>query len=270
MANIAASELESQTESSEPGGALRFCGLPLIGDLAEVTPRLLHRRHRLLESEVRLTAEALRTRSGRRDLNRRLCATSVFSALQFMPSWRDTAAQNRDAHSERAARLHLRRAGCMRTLRSLSAIGLIIAAALLARAERLPLKIYTTADGLGHENVSRIVRDSRGFLWFCTFEGLSRFDGYGFTTYGIDQGLPSAVVNDLLETRKGEYWVSTGAGLCRFNPRGIAQPHHASGEQQPASSNAMFTVYSPSPGCGLKECDNALRRPKRRYLVWDC
>jgi hypothetical protein len=32
--------------------------------------------------------------------------------------------------------------------------------------------------------------DSRGFLWFCTNEGLSRFDGYGFTNYSTDQGLP--------------------------------------------------------------------------------
>ncbi len=42
-----------------------------------------------------------------------------------------------------------------------------------ARAERLPIKTYTTADGLAHNAVNRIVRDSRGFLWFCTFEGLS-------------------------------------------------------------------------------------------------
>src|SRR6266567_2778635 len=74
-----------------------------------------------------------------------------------------------------------------------------------ARAERLPIKTYTTADGLAHNDVNRIVRDSRGFLWFCTFEGLSRFDGYTFTTLGAAQGLPSQVVNDLLETRDGQY-----------------------------------------------------------------
>ena len=108
----------------------------------------------------------------------------------------------------------------MRPLQWLSAIGLILGAAILVRAERLPLKIYTTADGLGHNAVERIVRDSRGFLWFCTFEGLSRFDGYGFTTYGIDQGLPSPVVHDLLETRSGEVLGWRRWGVCRFNPRG--------------------------------------------------
>lgn len=50
-----------------------------------------------------------------------------------------------------------------------------------ALAERLPIKIYTPADGLAHEQIKRIVRDSRGFLWFCTADGLSRFDGYGTT-----------------------------------------------------------------------------------------
>src|SRR3989442_8290018 len=89
-----------------------------------------------------------------------------------------------------------------------------------AHAERLPLKPYTVADGLPHNEINKIVRDSRGFLWFCTGEGLSRFDGYSFTNYGTEQGLPHPAVNDILETRAGEYWVATNAGLVRFNPKG--------------------------------------------------
>ena len=69
----------------------------------------------------------------------------------------------------------------------------------------------------------RIVRDSRGFLWFCTEGGLSRFDGTAFMSFGVDQGFPLAPVYDLLETRNGEYWVATGAGLVRFDPRGRAE-----------------------------------------------
>ena len=53
----------------------------------------------------------------------------------------------------------------------------------LVRAELLPVKTYTTADGLLRDEVYRIKQDSRGFLWFCTADGLSRFDGYGFTNY---------------------------------------------------------------------------------------
>lgn len=99
------------------------------------------------------------------------------------------------------------------------------------RAEQLPIRTYTTADGLAGNAVSQIVRDSRGFLWFATPEGLSRFDDYRFTTYGVDQGLPSRLVTSLLETTSGVLWVATYGGLCRFNPSATA---------------SRFTVYYPA------------------------
>lgn len=90
----------------------------------------------------------------------------------------------------------------------------------LVRGELLPVKTYTTADGLLRDAASCIVQDSRGFLWFCTSDGLSRFDGYGFTNYTTDDGLPHSVVNAFLETRNGVYWIATNDGLARFNPKG--------------------------------------------------
>src|SRR2546425_9152250 len=117
----------------------------------------------------------------------------------------------------------------------------------LAKPERLPLKSYTVADGLAHNVINKIVRDSRGFLWFCTEEGLSRFDGYNFTNYGTNEGLPHPAVNDLLETRVGEYWVATGGGLVRFNPKGIPSGHVVYARDSPADAPnpPMFTVVIP-------------------------
>ena len=86
------------------------------------------------------------------------------------------------------------------------------------RAEQLPVRTYTTADGLPRDRVYKIVPDPRGFLWFCTYDGLSRFDGYEFVNYSVAQGLPHRVVFDLLITRNGDYWVATSAGVARFNP----------------------------------------------------
>lgn len=106
-----------------------------------------------------------------------------------------------------------------------------------AHAERLSTKTFTTADGLANNIVNRIVRDSRGYLWFCTREGLSRFDGYSFTTYGIDEGLPGAVVNDLLETSDGLYWIATNRGLVRFDPLGT--------RLSATGGRSMFTTFLP-------------------------
>src|SRR5205085_5899109 len=112
----------------------------------------------------------------------------------------------------------------------------------MAQAERLPLKTYTTADGLAHNVINRIVRDSRGFLWFCTEEGLSRFDGYSFINYSTAQGLPQPAVNDLLETRTGEYWVATDGGLVHFNPRGTPTNHVVYATEAAKNPPSMFTV----------------------------
>ena len=106
---------------------------------------------------------------------------------------------------------------------------LVLGAGLTLRAQRLPIRPYTTADGLAHNNVNRIVRDSRGFLWFCTAGGLSRFDGYAFTNFGTGQGLPHANVTDLLETRAGDYWVAfyRGGKVVQLSPRGEIVREHA-------------------------------------------
>jgi ligand-binding sensor domain-containing protein len=101
-----------------------------------------------------------------------------------------------------------------------------------ACAERLPTHTYTTADGLPSNQITCVKRDSHGFLWFCTPEGLSRFDGFTFTNYGIDQGLPDRVVTDLLETREGDYWVATPNGVALFSPK-------------PRPDGSLFTSFDP-------------------------
>lgn len=113
----------------------------------------------------------------------------------------------------------------------------------LSQAEQLPIKTYTTADGLVSNQISRIVRDSRGYLWFCTEDGLSRFDGYAFTNYTTLKGLPSNWVNDLLETRSGVFLVGTAAGLCVFDPEGEPVPQSRLADQP--AVRPMFTVSRP-------------------------
>src|SRR6185436_19528451 len=129
-------------------------------------------------------------------------------------------------------------------LRGLS-LGVVVFASHVAWAERLPLKSFTTGEGLSHNGINRIVRDSRGFLWFCTEEGLSRFDGYTFTNYGVEQGLPHRNVTDFLETRSGEFWVATYGGLVHFNPKGtpLGRVVYANDAVTPPP---MFTVVVPT------------------------
>ncbi len=114
---------------------------------------------------------------------------------------------------------------------------LLFIALMAARAERLPTKIYTIADGLSRDAVNCVKQDSREFIWFCTPEGLSRFDGYEFKNYPKEYGLPDRYVNDFLETRGGKIWIATADGLALFNPKG--QPANSS----PNAAEPMFTAF---------------------------
>ena len=94
---------------------------------------------------------------------------------------------------------------------------LIVLLASAAQAEQLPIKTYTIADGLPHGTISSIYQDHKGFLWFGTWEGLSRFDGYGFVNYDRRDGLPHVFITHITEDRKGRLWVATnGGGVARL------------------------------------------------------
>ena len=92
------------------------------------------------------------------------------------------------------------------------------------RAEHLPVKIYTSADGLGSSFVDYLMRDSRGFMWFCTRDGLSRFDGARFITYRVGEKDSPPGIESIYETREGTYLITTTGGTYRFNPNNISSP----------------------------------------------
>ncbi len=97
------------------------------------------------------------------------------------------------------------------TAQCLSA-ALFLLAALPVCAQQLSARCYDVSDGLAHGDVSAIHQDRKGYLWFGTWEGLSRFDGYRFTNYGVRDGLGHPIINDIVEDRRGRLWVATNGG----------------------------------------------------------
>src|SRR5215475_4911605 len=115
------------------------------------------------------------------------------------------------------------------TARCLSA-ALLLLVALPVCAQRLSVRRYDVSDGLAHGHVKAIHQDRKGYIWFGTQEGLSRFDGYRFTNYGERDGLGHVIVNDIVEDRQGRLWVGTnGGGVARLidDPREPLPPHQS-------------------------------------------
>ncbi|MCX6629069.1 MAG: hypothetical protein NTW28_15735 [Candidatus Solibacter sp.] len=152
-------------------------------------------------------------------------------------------------------------------------LALLLVSAGVGHGEKLPLKIYTAADGLAHNSVNRIVRDSRGYLWFGTSEGLSRFDGYEFHSYGRRDGLPHRVVNDVLETRSGEFWIATAGGLCRYAPKRAGkqrfQVYRAGNDDRSSRLNVLLEDRLGGIWCGTDAGVFRLeQRPEQTEPVW--
>jgi ligand-binding sensor domain-containing protein/signal transduction histidine kinase len=112
----------------------------------------------------------------------------------------------------------------------------------VAVAEQLPVRAYGIEDGLAGDSVNAILQDSRGYLWFATTDGLSRFDGQRFTSYGVADGLPRARVHAVLESRDGTYWAATQGGLVRFLPDRPAGKDAF--QRVPLGANGSAAVYS--------------------------
>ncbi len=81
----------------------------------------------------------------------------------------------------------------------------------------------TNYHGLSSDVILDIVQDSKGFMWFCTNDGLNRYDGYGFRTFRKDYNDPNSLIdNDLTciaEDRDGRLWIGTNnQGISIFDP----------------------------------------------------
>ena len=69
---------------------------------------------------------------------------------------------------------------------------------------------FATTDGLSDNTVRKIYQDKRGYIWFATFNGLSRYDGYNIVRYSpLDATLqsPEFQIRDLMEDSNGFLWI---------------------------------------------------------------
>lgn len=77
-------------------------------------------------------------------------------------------------------------------------------------------------DGLSQISVLDIHKDSRGYIWFATRNGLNRYDGNSFAVYTKNESLPFGLtdnhINSIDEDNDGNLWIGTNHGLTRLDP----------------------------------------------------
>ncbi|HWB91377.1 MAG TPA: two-component regulator propeller domain-containing protein, partial [Puia sp.] len=88
-------------------------------------------------------------------------------------------------------------------------------------AGQLPVRYLGIEQGLSNNAVISICQDHNGFLWIGTYDGLNRYDGYGFKVFhniiGDSTSLSINTVYTIEEDQNRRIWVGGQKGLSIYN-----------------------------------------------------
>lgn len=91
-----------------------------------------------------------------------------------------------------------------------------------SQPNRIVFEHISIEQGLSQSSVYSIYKDSKGFMWFGTAEGLNRYDGNKFVVYNVDLEKSNAVsdswITCIYEDSYQNLWIGTrNGGLNLFN-----------------------------------------------------
>ena len=104
----------------------------------------------------------------------------------------------------------------------------------LAQVSNITFEHYSIDQGMFESNIITLIQDKTGYLWFGTWDGIEKYDGYNFTTYKQEPDNPNSInspfVNTIYEDKERNLWIGTPRGLEKFN-----------------KTTGVFKHYKPNP-----------------------
>jgi ligand-binding sensor domain-containing protein/signal transduction histidine kinase len=156
------------------------------------------------------------------------------------------------------------------------AIIFFLFANLYAQDNEFEFTNLTAEDGLSLSAVTKIIQDDKGFLWFGTYNGLNRYDGYNFKIFLPDPSNTKSISNHstwaLLKDSKGFIWIGTLDGLNRYDWKTdqfykyTNNPHDANS----ISSSNILSIFEDESGTlwiGTVNGLNKYNRDKDNFTV---
>lgn len=148
-------------------------------------------------------------------------------------------------------------------MKRLITLSFILLAAIAIIAQPIcQVKHFSVSDGLAQGVVMSILQDRKGLVWFSTWNGLNKFDGYTFKTYKTSQESAYAFGSNRMgiisESRYGDIWCPTYDGqACLFDVEtekfiDVLQPIERSTKQ----TNYVTRIYSLKKGIAWILCEN--------------
>ena len=125
----------------------------------------------------------------------------------------------------------------------------------ISQIESLRFEHLGIEEGLSAESISAILQDTKGYIWFGTWDGLNKYDGYTFTKYRFDpfdsNSLSSNFIYTIWEDKQGSIWLGTNDGLCKFD-----------------RYSEKFTRYKPDPKSKFADPNISAINEDRNGMMW--
>ena len=133
-------------------------------------------------------------------------------------------------------------------------------------ADRYNITYVTMNEGLPHNFIDDLYKDSRGFMWISTAGGgLSRYDGYEFVNYTPNNHqckLKSNFIRNVCEDAFQRLWIVSegGTDIIDLSTLKPIIPHDPKGIFPKILELPATRIMKDTQGCIWLHCDNALHR----------
>ena len=138
-----------------------------------------------------------------------------------------------------------------------------------AQSRTISFTHLSARDGLSQNGVMAIFKDSKGFMWFGTRDGLNRYDGYSFVVFRHDNLNPKSLSNNFItvikEDKEGILWIGTDNGLNSFDRKDetFKVYKNLTSNNHSISNNTIISILSSENGDLWVGTDNGLNLKKK-------
>ena len=85
--------------------------------------------------------------------------------------------------------------------------------------EQINFSYISINEGLSQSTVFSIDQDHRGNMWFATYDGVNKYDGYSFTVYQHNEDDPNSIANDISRIVKTDSQGRVRGMVCHIMTR---------------------------------------------------
>ena len=121
----------------------------------------------------------------------------------------------------------------------------------------------TNRDGLSNSSVNVVFQDSRGLMWFGTWDGLNSWNGRNFNVFKSLQSdsttISNNVIRQILEDGEGNLWIATDRGIDRYFPSSGRFQRFFVAEGSRAVQEKTFSIWWDGNVCAMVEGRGAYR-----------